>query len=241
MEFSFNIDAIALRFRSISTLDDLLAINCDIDAVDKNSRNQKPKFIPMMTARRLSDGCKLAVDAAMELASDNSIDAVIFSSASGEIEHNYKVLKSTVQNTDVSPTDFSMSVHNAAVGNFTILSKSKIPSSSVSAGIDSFVMALTDAYTMIKKGYKNVLVCDYDVTIPDFFKIYLDETYPSYPHALALLISSGDEYTVKTEDKTQSTKITEFASVRFMQEYAKKTKEFLIPGRKLNYRFTKNS
>ena len=93
MEFSFNIDAIALRFRSISTLDDLLAINCDIDAVDKNSRNQKPKFIPMMTARRLSDGCKLAVDAAMELASDNSIDAVIFSSASGEIEHNYKVLK----------------------------------------------------------------------------------------------------------------------------------------------------
>ncbi|WP_406020232.1 beta-ketoacyl synthase chain length factor [Succinivibrio sp.] len=241
MKISFNIDAIALRMLSLSTINELLEIDCNLDDIDKSIKNPKPKFIPMMTARRLSDGCKLAVDAAMELTLENSIDAVIFSSASGELEHNYKVLKSTVQKTDVSPTDFSMSVHNAAVGNYTILSKRKIPSSSVSAGIDSFVMALTDAYAMIKTGAKNVLICDYDVTIPEFFKVYLDVAYPTYPHALALLISSGDQFTVKTEDKTQSTKISEFASVKFMQEYAKRTKEFLIPGRKLNYRFIKNS
>lgn len=241
MEISFNIDAIALRMLSLSTINELLEIDCNLDDIDKSIKNPKPKFIPMMTARRLSDGCKLAVDAAMELTLENSIDAVIFSSASGELEHNYKVLKSTVQKTDVSPTDFSMSVHNAAVGNYTILSKRKIPSSSVSAGIDSFVMALTDAYAMIKTGAKNVLICDYDVTIPEFFKVYLDVAHPTYPHALALLISSGDQFTVKTEDKTQSTKISEFASVKFMLEYAKRTKEFLIPGRKLNYRFIKNS
>lgn len=241
MEFSFKIDAIALRVLGLSTLDELLAIDCNIDSIDRNIKNPKPKFIPMMTARRLSDGCKLAVDSAMELVAKNSIDAVIFSSASGELEHNYKVLNSTVLKTDVSPTDFSMSVHNAAVGNFTILSKSKIPSSSVSAGIDSFVMALTDAYTMIKTGAKKVLVCDYDVTIPEFFKIYLDKSYPTYPHALALVISEGDEYKVKSEDKTQNSIYSEFASVRFMHEYAKNSEEFLITGRKNNYRFIKHS
>ena len=208
MEFSFKVDAVALRVLSLCSIEELKAIDCDLDRLDKNIKNPKPKFIPMMTARRLSDGCKLAVDAAMELAKEQSADAVIFSSASGELEHNYKVLNSTVQNTDVSPTDFSMSVHNAAVGNFTILSKSKIPSSSVSAGIDSFVMALTDAYTMIKTGANKVLVCDYDVTIPDFFKIYLDKSYPTYPHALALVLSSGNEYTVKSLDKTDNTMCT---------------------------------
>lgn len=241
MEFSFKVDAVALRMLSLCSIEELKAIDCDLDRLDKNIKNPKPKFIPMMTARRLSDGCKLAVDAAMELAKEHSADAVIFSSASGELEHNYKVLNSTVQNTDVSPTDFSMSVHNAAVGNFTILSKSKIPSSSVSAGIDSFVMALTDAYTMIKTGANKVLVCDYDVTIPDFFKIYLDKSYPTYPHALALVLSSGNEYTVKSLDKTDNTMCTEFASVRFIQEYAKGSKEFFITGRKQNYRFIKNS
>ena len=171
MKFALNIDDYSARAFGFNTKEQFTSLALGEVEADIKAVNPKSVNIPMMTARRLSMGCRMAVDIGIELLkSHEDIDAVIYSSATGEEEHNYKVLESAAKGIDCSPTDFSMSVHNTGVGNFTILSKKKIPSSSVSAGIDSFMMALTDAYVMLSSGYKKILVVDYNVSIPPFFK-----------------------------------------------------------------------
>ena len=207
MKFALNIDDYSARAFGFNTKEQFsLLAHGDIEA-DIKAPNPKPANIPMMTARRLSMGCRMAVDIGIEpLKAHDDIDAVIYSSATGEEEHNYKVLESAAKGVDCSPTDFSMSVHNTGVGNFTILSKKKIPSSSVSAGIDSFLMALTDAYVMLSSGYKKILVVDYNVSIPPFFKNYLKKDFPDYPYSVGLVVSKGNDYefiTAKLNKKSE--------------------------------------
>ena len=145
MKFSFDISDYAVRVFGLSTKEEFEAFAKSNEEADINAVNPKPKHVPMMTARRLSSGCRLGVDTGMELISNNEIDAVIYSSRSGELEHNDKLLNAISNNLDCSPTDFSMSVRNCGVGNFTILSKKKIPSTSIAAGVDTFMQALTEA------------------------------------------------------------------------------------------------
>lgn len=249
MHFSFNVSGIALRAFGFTSCDDFVRALNKNEPLDKNAAFEKPKFIPMMTARRLSLGCRLGVDAAMELTQSNDIDAVVFSSRSGELEHNNKLLSAISDGIDCSPTDFSMSVHNCGVGNYTILSKKKIPSSSVSAAQDSFAMALCEAYLMLNQGFGKVLVVDYDVKIPEFFLNYAPKNMPSYPKAVGLVLEKGDDVSVMQEcfdvqniklDKIKVPYIedsSDYQSINFVKHYLLKHKSFMLLGSRQTFTF----
>ena len=200
MTYSFNItDYDFCGFGGISTEEFNRALN-EGTSLDYYGKCPKPKKIPMLMARRLSDGSRMAVDLGLILnARNQNIDAVVYASRFGEIEHNYKILKSQASDEEASPTDFSMSVHNCAVGNFTILSKKSITSTSISAGHDSFMQALYEAYLMLMDGYRKILLVDFEVTLPPFYKDYLHENYNDYPYAVGLVIESGDMFMATSE------------------------------------------
>lgn len=200
--------------------------------IDKENKPPKPEKIPMMTARRLSIGCRMAVDVGTLLLEKHpDIDAVIYSSRSGEIEHNFKILDAVTSGRECSPTDFSMSVHNCGVGNFTILNKAKIPSTSVSSGKDTFMQALIDAYAMLQTDYKKVLLVDYEVTIPTFYTGYLREYTPNFPYAIGLILTKGDDIRVTKNTQTASVDTTEFPQViEFLKNYVKNTEAYSLEG-----------
>ncbi len=233
MKFALNIDDYSARAFGFNTKEQFTSLALGEVEADIKAVNPKPVNIPMMTARRLSMGCRMAVDIGIELLkSHEDIDAVIYSSATGEEEHNYKVLESAAKGIDCSPTDFSMSVHNTGVGNFTILSKKKIPSSSVSAGIDSFMMALTDAYVMLSSGYKKILVVDYNVSIPPFFKNYLKKHFPDYPYSVGLVVSKGNEYEFSTTKLKAKSEYMFPVSLNFLLNFIK-NEDVLLKGERL--------
>lgn len=205
--------------------------------IDKENKPPKPEKIPMMTARRLSIGCRMAVDVGTLLLEKHpDIDAVIYSSRSGEIEHNFKILDAVTSGRECSPTDFSMSVHNCGVGNFTILNKAKIPSTSVSSGKDTFMQALTDAYAMLQTDYKKVLLVDYEVTIPTFYTGYLREYTPNFPYAIGLILTKGDDIRVTKNTQTESVGTTEFPQViEFLKNYVKNTKTYSLEGQNCSW------
>lgn len=233
MKFALNIDDYSARAFGFNTKEQFTSLALGEVEADIKAINPKPANIPMMTARRLSMGCRMAVDIGIELLkSHEDIDAVIYSSATGEEEHNYKVLESAAKGIDCSPTDFSMSVHNTGVGNFTILSKKKIPSSSVSAGIDSFMMALTDAYVMLSSGYKKILVVDYNVSIPPFFKNYLKKDFPDYPYSVGLVVSKGNDYEFSTTKLNEKSEHLFPVSLNFLLNLIKK-EDVLLKGERL--------
>ncbi|MBE6423867.1 beta-ketoacyl synthase chain length factor [Succinivibrio dextrinosolvens] len=200
--------------------------------VDKENKPPKPEKIPMMTARRLSIGCRMAVDVGTLLLEKHpDIDAVIYSSRSGEIEHNFKILDAVTSGNECSPTDFSMSVHNCGVGNFTILNRAKIPSTSVSSGKDTFMQALIDAYAMLKTDYKKILLVDYEVTIPAFYTGYLREYTPNFPYAIGLILTQGDDIRVTKSTKATAHDTTEYPQViEFLKNYVNNTKTYSLEG-----------
>ena len=73
-----------------------------------------------------------------------------------------KILDAISAGEPPSPTDFMMSVHNAAAGMFTIEGRVHAPASSVGAGAESFHMALVEAAGMLADGMDCVAVVDFD-------------------------------------------------------------------------------
>lgn len=150
--------------------------------------------LPMMMARRLNKGSRLAVEVGLQmLASCVSIDALVFSSMHSELERNLKILQIIAARKNVSPTDFTMSVHNAAVGSMSIAAGSVLPASSISAGVDSFQQALIEVHAFLASGYDEVLLVDSGGNIPAFYLPFLSPDTPNYPYAIALVLRFGKQ------------------------------------------------
>ena len=91
-------------------------------------------LIPMMMARRLSAGARLAVQLGLEMLARHPIDNAIFVSRHGELARSMTLLQGLAAGKPLSPTDFSMSVHNTAAGLCSIQGKAALPMSSLAAG-----------------------------------------------------------------------------------------------------------
>lgn len=148
--------------------------------------------LPMMTARRLSAGSRLAVDNSLALLERYHPGAVVFTSRHGELERNQRILDALARDRSISPTDFTMSVHNAAVGSLTIVAKAPLVYTSLAAGEDSFQQGLVEAQVLLNSGYPRVLLVDFDNHIPAFYHPFLAPGTPSYPYAVALLLTTGE-------------------------------------------------
>lgn len=91
-------------------------------------------LLPMMMARRLSQGARLAVQVGLSLLARHQIDSAVFVSRHGELARSMTLLQALANGQALSPTDFSMSVHNTAAGLCSIQGKAAIPMTSLAAG-----------------------------------------------------------------------------------------------------------
>lgn len=192
MQFSFNIEAVAGRLPALGTTKNFLSWARGDVTLDKGAKPDRAQFLPMMTARRMCAGSRMAADTGLELLKAGPVEAAVYASRHGELERNYSILSAIAHDSDVSPTDFAMSVHNAASGSFTIAGKCRIPVSSVSAGLGTFPQALCEAYAMLCC-YEHVLLVDFDSYIPDFFRLGMDQEISSFPYAAGFVLSRGSD------------------------------------------------
>lgn len=166
MKFSLNIIDWQARAPGLSDATEWQAWSRLQLPVDPAAPLPRLTALPMMTARRLNSGSKLAVDIGLAMLQHHAIDAVVYSSRHGELERNYRILHALATGQSVSPTDFAMSVHNSAVGNLTITARQAIVSSSISAGLDTFQQALCEVLSLLQAGYSRVLLVDFDGALP---------------------------------------------------------------------------
>lgn len=115
MKFSLNIIDWQARAPGLSDATEWQAWSRLQLTVDPAAPLPRLTALPMMTARRLNSGSKLAVDIGLAMLQNHAIDAVVYSSRHGELERNDRILHALATGQSVSPTDFAMSVHNSAV------------------------------------------------------------------------------------------------------------------------------
>lgn len=144
-------------------------------------------LIPMMMARRLSAGARLAVQLGLTMLARHPIDSVIFVSRHGELTRSLTLLQGLAAGKPLSPTDFSMSVHNTAAGICSIQGKAALPMSSLAAGEGSLMAGLTEAVANLHVSYGRVLLVAFEGEIPEFHRPWLP---PSSPYAVALVLGA---------------------------------------------------
>lgn len=149
-------------------------------------------LLPMMMARRLSQGSRLAVQLGLSLLARHPVDYAIFVSRHGELARSVTLLQALADGQALSPTDFSMSVHNTAAGLSSIQGKAAIPMTSLAAGEGGLMAGFTEAVAALHAGASRVLLVAFEGPVPEFHRPWLPDEAP--PHALGLVLQAGEQW-----------------------------------------------
>ena len=201
MQLSLSIKASNILCRGLTSKENLREWAKKPSVLSDDLPFKKYEYIPMMQARRMSQATGLACENFLEILHEHQIESAVFLSEHGELERSHKIIEALSSNNNISPTDFSMSVHNVAAGLSTILSKQSIEVSSISAGQDGLAQALYEILVFLESGAKNVLLIAFDGAIPEFYYNYGVSHEPTY--AVALLFEKGNDWQI-TIDKKES-------------------------------------
>ena len=186
----FNVDvwnAYAPGLEGISAWQDWFA---NPVAVNSAVKPDVMKAIPAMLRRRFTPLGKVAMGAALPLL--NGIDYIpsVFASRHGDTSLTLELLKEIGRDEPMSPTAFSLAVHNAVGGLYSIARKDQSPINAIAASKGLVVQALLEVICQLQV-HERVLCVIYDVVLPDIYQPYCHG--PEFPLALAIIISrDGD-------------------------------------------------
>ena len=139
-------------------------------------------FIPPMMRRRMSNIEKIAVGLAGKIAHEQQNYTTVFASQFGEWGQTIQLIKQFFDEKEMSPAGFSNSVHNAAAGLFSLLTKNTNSYTSIAAGDNTLEMAVLKALTE-KHDVIVVFVGEHN---PDIYTPLLDEPHNAF--GLAFMI-----------------------------------------------------
>jgi hypothetical protein len=125
--------------------------------------------VPKMLKRRLSPLAKTVFCAALSCEEELGEFPFVFSSTHGELDKSLKMMQTIEAGEEISPTLFSLSVHNAIAGLFSIAFNNKRETTVLAAGEEGMATAFIEAAGLFQEGESEVLVVFYDEPLPGFF------------------------------------------------------------------------
>lgn len=152
-----------------------------------------PEYVPKMLQRRLTPLAKAVFNVAGQCVKSGETHPVVFSSAHGEICKSLAMLETIQAGHEVSPTAFSLSVHNAIAGLFSIAYHNSQEITVIAPGMEGIAPAFIEALGMLHEGADEVLIVLYDEPIADFYPIAPFNLNAAFPCALALRIALTGE------------------------------------------------
>lgn len=160
----------------------------------------KLAFLPAIKRRRLSDSARLFFEAAWNITKNETDLPVVYASSNSEISRNFGLWHTLLQEGDVSPTSFSLSVHNALVGQWSEMRQVKSETTAIMAQKDNLETALLEAYLLLNEGWKKVLVVIAESELNQQYNVQ-PLKYPPFAYALAMMVEAGEGYNLKLSEK----------------------------------------
>jgi hypothetical protein len=215
----------------------------------KNEGSPSTPFLSPMFRRRLSRLSKMALKVAHDCVPDIKSIKTVFCSRRGELVRSFGLLREIVAAKPISPTGFSMSVHNTASGLFSIARKDTASSTAIAAGKATFESAFMEAAALLKtQQAKIVLLVISDEPAPVPFNEYQDEKEQIYAAAFLLSNSGvGDviALSMKTGQIYGAPDFQEQHALTFLRFFLnfnlnkKNEHELLIPGERISWQWTR--
>lgn len=133
--------------------------------------------VPGLLRRRLSRLAKTVFCAANQCIEDAIPMPVVFSSSHGELARSFALMQMLEAGEEISPTAFSLSVHNAIAGLFSMASHNTLQSTVIAPGAEGMSAAFIESAGLLLEGAGRVLLIFYDEPLVDF--------YPAAPFPLS--------------------------------------------------------
>lgn len=144
--------------------------------------------IPAMLRRRLSPSGKMALSVAYPLLGEGEQLPCIFASRHGELNRTIHLLTELSAQEPLSPTQFSLSVHNAIGGVMSIARNDHSCITALATDDENTSSAVIEAIAIMQEQNSRRALCIlYDDTVPDIYRDQAGSDFP--PYALALLLS----------------------------------------------------
>lgn len=156
-------------------------------------------LIPPMLRRRLSPIGRAAMSVIMPLATTHGSMPLVYVSRHGDLSRTLALLEGLATGEPLSPTAFSLSVHNATAGLFSIQQGLTGNITALSGGAEELVPALLEALGLCNVQVPRVLCVFCDEPPPAIYQQQVDQ--PAQPYALALVISAGQDWKLENTDQ----------------------------------------
>lgn len=153
----------------------------------------KLAFLPALKRRRLSESARLFFESAWDLTTDEENLPVVYASGNSEINRSFALWDTLLKEGDVSPTSFSLSVHNALVGQWSEFRQVKTETTAIAAQQDNLETALLEAYLLLNDGHQKVLVVITETPLHSEYNAQPIYRQP-FAYSLAMVVEKGEQY-----------------------------------------------
>ncbi len=196
---------------------------CD-DNVFSHDSNQKSvqfeqlikalNYIPHLKRRRMSNLTKMALSTSelclRKFSSYNSHlqPSSVFCSQHGELTRTVNILFKLATGEELSPAEFSLSVHNTALGLYSILNNNKECGTTVAAGGDTLGFGLIEAlHRLYREPQRPILITCFDEPLPYPLEQYDFKAKGAYSFSMIIAPFTNHGFNIsysKNESKKQS-------------------------------------
>lgn len=142
-------------------------------------------FLPMMQRRRLSPLARAACAVAWQCQQKYGDMPTVFYSSHGESQYYFEILENLVAQQGVSPSRFSLCVHNAIAGLSSLHSASFLPYVALAGGTEGLFAAFLEAAGMLLDVPRVLLVC-YEQPLPIAYQAYVSSSDTTWAMAMVL-------------------------------------------------------
>ncbi len=174
-----------------------------------------------MLRRRLDRHGRMALATAWTCAEGLDSVQFVFASRHGDLDRTLELLTALGNKDMLSPTSFSLSVHNSTAGLFSIARGDRAAATAMAAGADTLGLSMLEGANMIAEGAEHVLVCYADDVPPQPYRPYVAEASTRHPFSISLLLTRADAAPLDchlTRHMGAATEAPETALMRFLVE-----------------------
>ena len=151
-------------------------------------------FLPAMQRRRLSRLARMAFAVGWPLAEGLESLPLVFVSRHGETPRTFEILTDLSAAQPLSPTQFSLSVHNAVIGLWSILRGETAEMTALAADGDGFEQGVLEAAGLLHDGAPAVLLIITEESPPQAYADWVKDV--PFDYALGLLLTPGDDWSL---------------------------------------------
>lgn len=158
-------------------------------AADESSTAPALAHVPSRLRRRLDPLGKIAAHLAGACLHDETATPLVFASRHGALQRTVTLLEQLAQREPLSPTAFSLSVHNSTPGILSMARRDRSAVTAISASDHSLSAALIEAYGQLFAGAPRVCVVYADLPICAPYRDPLN--VPSSAQGIGLLLTNA--------------------------------------------------